>query len=47
MLLVVHMQDSSEVPPVGEPFFTHLNAQVEMCPVMNVEDLQKGLSALR
>ncbi|GAA3500508.1 hypothetical protein GCM10019016_076140 [Streptomyces prasinosporus] len=46
MLLVLHMQDSSEVPPVGEPFFTHMNAEVEMCPVMNAEDLQKGLSRL-
>ncbi|CAL9527155.1 hypothetical protein SUDANB176_03974 [Streptomyces sp. enrichment culture] len=46
MLLVLHMQDSSEVPPTGEPFFSQLNAEVEMTPVMNAEDLQKGLSAL-
>ncbi|MFI1419245.1 hypothetical protein ACH4VX_14840 [Streptomyces sp. NPDC020731] len=45
MVLVLHMQDSSEIPPVGEPFFTQMNAEVEMCPVMNAEDLQKGLSA--
>lgn len=32
---------------MGEPFFTHMNAEVEMCPVMNAEDLQKGLSAMR
>lgn len=46
MVLVVHMQDSSELPSVGEQFFTHMNAEVEMCPVMNGEDLQKGLSQL-
>ncbi|WP_309059241.1 hypothetical protein [Streptomyces sp.] len=46
ILLVLDMQDSSDVPPVGEPFFTRMNAEVEMCPVMNAEDLQKGLSRL-
>ncbi|MEV8594559.1 hypothetical protein [Streptomyces sp. NPDC052012] len=46
-LLVVDLQDSSQIPPTGEPFFSQLNAQVEMTPVMNAEDLQKGLSELR
>ncbi|MBT3154970.1 hypothetical protein HTV45_29550 [Streptomyces sp. CHD11] len=46
MVLVLHMQDSSEVPPVGEPFFSQMNAEVEMTPVMNVDDLRKGLSGL-
>ncbi|MFI9822305.1 hypothetical protein ACIHFC_17825 [Streptomyces sp. NPDC052013] len=46
-LLVVDLQDSSQIPPTGEPFFSQLNATVEMTPVMNAEDLQKGLSELR
>ncbi|WAU78839.1 hypothetical protein O1Q96_03125 [Streptomyces sp. Qhu-G9] len=46
-LLVLDMKDSSEVPPAGEPFFTMFNAEVEMIPIMNGEDLQKGLSQLR
>lgn len=45
--IVFDMQDSSELPPVGEPFFTQLNAEVEVCPIMNGEDLQKGLAQLR
>jgi len=45
--LVFDMKDSSELPPTGEPFFSHLNAKVEVFPVMNLEDLQKGLSQLR
>ncbi|MFC9467353.1 hypothetical protein [Streptomyces coelicoflavus] len=45
-LLVFDMQDSSELPPTGEPFFTELNAEVEVSPVMNADDLRKGLSQL-
>ncbi|MDQ0951420.1 hypothetical protein QFZ24_005343 [Streptomyces phaeochromogenes] len=46
-LLFFDMKDSSELPPVGEPFLTQFNAEVEVCPIMNGEDLQKGLSELR
>ncbi|KAF2778672.1 MULTISPECIES: hypothetical protein [unclassified Streptomyces] len=45
-LLVFDMQDSSELPPTGEPFFTELNAEVEVSPIMNADDLRKGLSQL-
>ncbi|AIV35127.1 hypothetical protein LMJ38_04510 [Streptomyces sp. R1] len=45
-LLVLDMQDSSELPPTGEPFFTELNAEVEVSPIMNADDLRKGLSQL-
>lgn len=46
-LLVFDMKDSSELPPVGEPFLTQFNAEVEITPIMNAEDLQTGLSQLR
>ncbi|BET48710.1 MULTISPECIES: hypothetical protein [Actinomycetes] len=45
-LMVFDMQDSSELPPTGEPFFTELNAEVEVSPIMNADDLRKGLSQL-
>ncbi|PWI17034.1 hypothetical protein DI272_24860 [Streptomyces sp. Act143] len=45
--LVFDMKDSSQMPPIGEPFFMDMDAQLEMTPVMNAEDLQKGLSQLR
>jgi hypothetical protein len=45
--LVFDMQDSSQLPPALEPFFNDLNAEVEICPIMNSDDLQKGLSQLR
>ncbi|MEU1084412.1 hypothetical protein ABZ368_30010 [Streptomyces sp. NPDC005908] len=46
-LLVLDLEDSSRIPPAGEPFFSHFGAEVEMTPVMNAEDLRKGLSELR
>ncbi|MGW5782532.1 hypothetical protein ACWEWK_00895 [Streptomyces sp. NPDC003757] len=46
-LLVFDMQENSDMPRVGEPFFTELNAEVEVCPIMNREDLAKGLDGLR
>ncbi|MGP4012135.1 DUF3303 family protein [Streptomyces sp. 4N124] len=44
--LVFDMQDSSQMPSIAEPFFLELGADVSYTPVMNPEDLQKGLSAL-
>ncbi|WP_395572822.1 hypothetical protein [Streptomyces sp. BK79] len=46
-LLVIDMQDSSDLPRLGEPFFMEMNADVEVCPIMNGEDLAKGLAQLR
>jgi hypothetical protein len=42
---VIDMQDSSQIPVLAEPFFMGLEAEVEFVPVMNLDDLQKGLSA--
>jgi hypothetical protein len=44
--LVLEMPDSSGIPSFAEPFFETLNAQVDLSPVMNMDDLQKGLSQL-
>jgi hypothetical protein len=44
--MVFDMQDSSEMPAIAEPFFLELGADVTYTPVMNPEDMQKGLSAL-
>lgn len=41
--MVFDMKDPSEMPVIAEPFFTELNAKVDFCPVMNADDLQKGL----
>jgi hypothetical protein len=44
--VVFDLPDSSGIPVFAEPFFTGLQAQIELAPVMNAEDLQKGLSSL-
>lgn len=44
--IVFDLPDSSGIPPFAEPFFMELNADVQLAPVMNAEDLQKGLSGL-
>ncbi|MFD3499883.1 hypothetical protein ACFWWT_17690 [Streptomyces sp. NPDC058676] len=38
------MQDSSQMPVISEPFFLDLGAKISYTPVMNSEDVQKGLS---
>ncbi|MBA2697323.1 MAG: hypothetical protein H0U61_00940 [Nocardioidaceae bacterium] len=43
--LVFDMADPSQLPKISEPFFA-LNANVEIFPVMDQTDLQKGLSSL-
>ena len=44
--MVFDLPDSSAIPSFAEPFFDGLDADVELAPVMNTEDLQKGLSQL-
>src|SRR5262245_47689887 len=45
--IVFDLKDPSEIPSIAEPFFMNFNAKVEFCPVMNAEDLQKGLAAIQ
>ncbi|MFZ1321970.1 MAG: hypothetical protein WAT71_10475 [Ignavibacteria bacterium] len=46
-IIVFDMKDSSDIPAIAEPLFMKLNAEVEFSPVMNVDDLKKGLGALK
>jgi hypothetical protein len=44
--MVFNLPDPSDIPPFAEPFFRELNADVQLAPAMNGDDLQKGLSQL-
>ncbi len=45
-IMVFDMQDVSQIPTIVELFFMELDAAVEVFPVMNVEDLMKGLAQM-
>ncbi|MBT2444440.1 hypothetical protein J7E93_30960 [Streptomyces sp. ISL-36] len=44
--IVFDLADPSEMPKTAEPFFIELGAKITYSPVMNREDLGKGLAAL-
>jgi hypothetical protein len=44
--LVINLDDPSRLPELTEPFFSKLKARIEIFPVMNQEDLQRGLQQL-
>jgi hypothetical protein len=44
-MFVFDMTDSSQVAAIAERFFEELEAAVEFYPVMNADDLMKGLAA--
>jgi hypothetical protein len=45
-IMIVDLKDPSDIPAIAEPFFSRLNAAVEFLPVMNAEDLRKGLAKI-
>ncbi|MCB5180778.1 hypothetical protein [Streptomyces antimicrobicus] len=44
--MVFDLADSSQLPPMLEDLFMQFNAEIEVAPVMNAEELEKGLSQL-
>lgn len=44
---VVDMQESSQIADIAERLFFGLDAKIELVPVMNTEDLQKGLAGVQ
>jgi hypothetical protein len=41
------MKDASEIPAIAEPLFAGLNARIQLLPVMNADDLKRGLDSAR
>ncbi|MEU7134202.1 hypothetical protein [Streptomyces sp. NPDC046261] len=46
-LMVFDMQDSSQLPAICEQLFLEMEAEIELSPVMNADDLKKGLAAVK
>jgi hypothetical protein len=46
-LMVVDLKDPSDILAIAEPLFESLNAAVEFLPVMNAEDLKKGIARVK
>jgi hypothetical protein len=44
-MIFFDMKDSAEIPVIVEPLFIGLGAELELVPVMNADDLRKGLKA--
>jgi hypothetical protein len=42
--VVFELKDPSDIPVFCEPLFQGLGAEIQISPVMTVEDLQKGVS---
>ena len=45
-LMVFDMKEASDIPMIAEKFFMGFNAAVQFTPVMNADDLKKGLSKI-
>ena len=43
-IMIVDFKDVSDIPAIAEPLFMGLSAAVEFIPVMNADELKKGLS---
>lgn len=41
--IIFDLADSSQIPAIAEPLFNGLNARIDFTPVMNQDDLMKGL----
>jgi hypothetical protein len=43
-LIFFEMDDPSDIPPAAEPMFMGLGATITLSPVMNVDEMQAGVS---
>ena len=46
-MMFFDMKDASDIPAIVEPLFLGLNAEIELLPVMNADELKRGLSAAK
>jgi hypothetical protein len=46
-MIFFDMKDSADIPVIAEPLFIGLGAELALVPVMNADDLRKGLKTAR
>jgi hypothetical protein len=46
-VFIVNMQSNDQIIALGEPLFQWMGANVDVIPVMNFDDLKKGISENR
>ena len=44
-IIFFDMTDSADIPSIVEPLFMGIDAEIELLPVMNADDMRKGLKA--
>ena len=44
---IVNVESNDQIPTIAEPLFLGMGANVDLIPVMNFDDLKKGLSEIR
>jgi hypothetical protein len=44
---IVNVESSDQIPTITEPLFLGMGANVDLIPVMNLDDLKKGLPEIR
>jgi hypothetical protein len=44
---IVNVESNDQIPTIAEPLFLGMGANVDVIPVMNFDDLKKGLSETR
>jgi hypothetical protein len=45
--MIFDMTDSTDIPSIAEPLFQEMNAELELIPVMNIDELGEGLQKLK
>jgi hypothetical protein len=45
-IMVFNLENNSDIPKIGEPLFMKLNAELDIFPVMNGEELQQGIGKM-
>jgi len=46
-IVVFDLKDPSQIPAIAEPWFLAFNAQIEIHPCMNLEDLKKSAPGMQ